>query len=66
MHPLLNEYGTQNTSLSLVNSSEKDIIKSSLSEITKGWDIPGKHGTRLHQGGQLCVWLLALASQSSN
>lgn len=44
MHMLLNEYGTQNTSLSPVNSSEKDIIKSSLSEITKGWDTPGKHG----------------------
>jgi len=45
---LVDKYGTQNPSLSPVSASEKDIIKSLLSEITKGWDTvsaPGKHGT---------------------
>lgn len=46
----------------------KDIIRSLLSEIMKGWDTvstPVKHGVWLHWGGQLCEWLLALTSQPS-
>lgn len=68
MHTLLNEYGTQHPSLSPLSYSEKDIIKSSLSEITKGRDTvstPRKHGVWLHQGRQPSELLLALASQPS-